>query len=76
MAHVIFTRDFDYHPSDFSTISYKAGPDPQLVKRECADEAIDGGYGTEVATPSKPVEGAENGDNAAKSKRVAGKSTL
>ena len=41
MAHVRFTADYDYRPSDRPrvVVAYKAGMSV-TVKRECADDAI------------------------------------
>jgi hypothetical protein len=52
MAHVRFTRDYDYHPTRHVWIAYKAGQS-YSVKRECADAAIAAGAAVEEDAPSK-----------------------
>lgn len=47
MARVRFTHDFDYHPTEQSTIGYLAGME-ETVKRECADQAIAAGKAVEL----------------------------
>ena len=76
MVHVVFSHDFDWHPDDRSTVAYKASDISQSVKRECAELAILGGFATEVPTPPTTTNEAENGDNAPKARRTAGKSPV
>jgi hypothetical protein len=47
MAHVKFTKDFDWSPRAHVLIAYKAGR-TEVVRRECADAAIAAGAGVEV----------------------------
>jgi hypothetical protein len=51
MARVKFTKDFDYKPKPSVTIAYKAGRE-YTVRRECADQAIAVGRGTEIHSQS------------------------
>jgi hypothetical protein len=48
MAHVRFSRDFDWSPRPRVIIAYKAGEKPLVVRRACADAAIAAGAATEV----------------------------
>lgn len=62
MAHVRFTADYDYRPSDRPrvVVAYKAGMSV-TVKRECADDAIAKGRAVEADTAPRertPREGA------------------
>lgn len=52
MARVYFMRNFDYKPTPQRLYAYKAGQE-YTVKRECADQAIAGGYGVEEKPPRR-----------------------
>jgi len=55
MARVYFTRDFDFYPfapSKSVLVAHKAGQS-YTVKRDCADQAIAGGYGIEEKPPRR-----------------------
>lgn len=47
MARVRFNEDFDFHPTDQSTIGYLAGMEV-TVKRKCADQAVSVGKAIEL----------------------------
>ncbi|KQY31800.1 hypothetical protein [Rhizobium sp. Root483D2] len=47
MARIRFVQDFDYRPTEQSTIGYLAGME-ETVKRECADQAIAAGKAVEL----------------------------
>ena len=55
---VRFTHDFDYKPTDRSTIAYLAGME-ETVKRECGEQAIAAGKAVEVKPTGKPADGAD-----------------
>ena len=52
MARVRFTHDFDYHPTEQTTIGYLAGME-ETVKRDCAYQAIAAGKAVEVDAKGK-----------------------
>lgn len=54
MARIRFIHDFDYHPTEQSTIGYLAGME-ETVRRECADQAIAAGVAIEIENPKKVV---------------------
>ncbi|MBD9652002.1 hypothetical protein IB267_26945 [Ensifer sp. ENS09] len=53
MPRVRFIADFDYKPTPQSTVGYLAGME-EVVKRECAEQAI--AVGKAVAVPTKRKE--------------------
>lgn len=64
MPKVIFSKDYDYHPSAEPrvTMGYKADKKPQRVNQECADRAIKAGVAVAVEDkpqPKKSVDGKE-----------------
>lgn len=57
MARVYFTKNFDFYPLWPSKVvlqAYRAGS-AYTVKRECADQAVAGGFGAEEKAPRRRV---------------------
>ena len=52
MARVRFTHDYDYHPTEQTTIGYLAGME-ETVKRDCADKAIAAGKAVDIDAKGK-----------------------
>jgi hypothetical protein len=59
MTHVIFTEAFDFTPKEDRrvTMSYRAGPDPVSVRKDCADQAIAAGKAKKAPAPSRKKPG-------------------
>lgn len=52
MARIYFTRNFEYQPRPNVIMVYRAGH-AYTVKRECADQAINGKCGIEEKPPRR-----------------------